>query len=128
MNGLYDRLHVNVSCHLRDYVFFDSMLEMHKRLLSSTSIPMGTKSKKRINFCFFIFKEMRLVEYSVCLVVIGYVLGRVCKEKKIKENNMEKKKSNLLPKSNFNNVLIERTVTFFLMFAIVLILFVFVFI
>ena len=42
MNGLYDRLHVNVSCHLRDYVFFDSMLEMHKRLLSSTSIPMGT--------------------------------------------------------------------------------------
>ena len=39
---------------------------------------------------------MRLVEYSVCLVVIGYVLGRVCKEKKIKENNMEKKKSNLL--------------------------------
>ena len=50
------------------------------------------KAKKEINFCFFIFKEMRLVEYSVCLVVIGYVLGRVCKEKKIKENKMEKKK------------------------------------
>ena len=41
---------------------------------------------------------MGLVEYSVCLVVIGYVLGRVCKRKKDqrKQHVATWKKKNLI--------------------------------